>query len=136
MILPLIMVKIEKSHVDTHPAKIALVSMVRKITNLITQLDFIQQEPVSDVVTTAEYKMYFISDENEKISNEQLYQADRKDADPNKRVFRCQFNFKNKKYKGEKQYWLVTVDNKSGVELFRHQVIMDIAFADDFGFNF
>ena len=135
MILPLITVKTEKGHVDTHPAKIALVSMVRKITNLITQLDFIQQEPVSDVVTSAEYKMYFISDENEKISNEQLYQADRKDVDPNKRVFCFRFNFKNKKYDGEKQYWLVAVDNKSGVELFRHQVIMDIAFADDFGFD-
>ena len=135
IILPLIMVKTEKGHVDTHPAKIALVSMVRKITNLITQLDFIQQEPVSDIVTSAEYKMYFISDYNEKISNEQLYQADRKDADPNKRVFRCRFNFKNKKYDGEKQYWLVAVDNKSGAELFRHQVIMDIAFADDFGFS-
>ena len=135
IILPLILVKAEKGHIDTHPAKIALVSMVRKITNLITHLDFIQQEPVSDIVTFAEYNIYFISDENEKISNVQLYQADRKDTDPNKRVFRCRFNFKNIKYDGEKQYWLVAIDNKSGVELFRHQVIMDIAFADDYGFN-
>jgi len=135
MIIPLIRIKTEKSHVDTQPVRIALVSMVQKITNLITQLDFIQQEPVSDVVTSAEYKLYFISEENEKISNEQIYIADKKDNDPNKRMFSQRFNFKNKKYNASTKYWLVAVNSKSGVELFRHQVIMDIAFSDDFGFD-
>ena len=135
MILPVITIKTEKGHVDTNPAKIALVSMVQKITNLITQLDFIQQEPVSDVVKPAEYKLYFISEENEKISNEHLYKADKKDSDPNKRMFRLRFNFKNKKYDTAKKYWLVATNTETGVDLFRHQVIMDIAFADDFGFD-
>ena len=135
MILPLIFVKTEKRHVDTHPAKIALVSMVQKVTNLITQLDFIQQEPVCDIVKSAEYKLYFISDENEKISNEQIYMADKKDSDPNKRMFRLRFNFKNRKYDSTKQHWLIAVDAKNGSEVFRHQVVMDIAFADDFGFD-
>jgi uncharacterized protein (TIGR02687 family) len=135
MIVPLITIKTEKGHVDTHPAKIAQVSMVQKITNLITQLDFIQQESVCDVVKPAEYKLYFISEENEKISNEHLYKADKKDSDPNKRMFRLRFNFKNKKYDRTKKYWLVAVNTESGVELFRHQIIMDIAFADDFGFD-
>jgi len=135
MILPLITIKTEKGHVETHPAKIALVSMVQKITNLITQLDFIQQEPVCDVVKPAEYKLYFESEENEKISNEHIYKADKKDSDPNKRMFRLRFNFKNKKYNTTKKYWLVAVNTATGVCLFRHQVIMDIAFADDFGFD-
>lgn len=135
MILPVIVVKTEKRHVETRPAKIALVSMVKKITNLITQLDFIQQEPVSDVITAAGYKLYFISEDNERISNEQLYQADKKDADPNKRMFRLKFNFKNKKYNSTKRYWLVCVNTGSNVDLFRHQVIMDIAFADGIGFD-
>ena len=135
MIIPLIKIKTEKSHVDTQPVKIALVSMVQKITNLITQLDFIQQEPVSDVVTPAEYKLYFISEENEKISTEHTYTADKKDSDPNKRMFRQRFNFKNRKYTSSNKYWLVAVNTKSGIELFRHPVIMDIAFADDFGFD-
>lgn len=135
MLLPVIAVKTEKRHVETRPTKIALVSMVRKITNLITQLDFIQQESVSDVITAAGYKLYFISEDDDRISNEQLYQADKKDADPNKRMFRLKFNFKNKKYDSTKRYWLVCVNTGSNVDLFRHQVIMDIAFADGFGFD-
>ena len=135
MILPLISVKMEKGHVDTYPAKIALVSMIQKITNMFTQLEFIQQEPVSYVVKAASYKLYFLSEDNEKISNEQLYQADKKDSNPSKRMFRLRFNFKNKKYDRSKQYWLVAVDAGNGMELFRHQVVMDIAFSDDIGFD-
>jgi hypothetical protein len=135
MILPLVTVKVERGHVETRPARIALVSMVQKITNLITQLDFIQQEPVSDVVKAAYYKIYFLSGDNEKISNECVYHADRKDTEPEKRIFRQRFILKNKKYDSSKKYWLVAVDGQSGVELFRHDVIMDIAFADDFGFD-
>ena len=50
----------ERGHMDTRNAGIALVSMVRKITNKITILDFIQSEPVSDVVKPATYRLFFI----------------------------------------------------------------------------
>ncbi|MDR2571131.1 MAG: BREX-1 system phosphatase PglZ type A [Oscillospiraceae bacterium] len=136
MIIPLISVKTEKGHVDTQPAVITLVSMVRKITNLITRLDFIQSEPVNDIVKEADYKLYFISESGEKISDEQIYHANSKDTDPNKRMFSLKFNFKNISYEIVKHYYLVAVNSKTGVELFRHQVIMDIAFADGVGFGF
>ena len=134
MILPLITIKTKRGHVDTHPVKIALKSMVSKITNLFIKLEFFQQEPVCDIAKPAEFKLYFLSEQNEKISNEHQYLADKQDSDPNKRIFSLQFDFKNKKYDPAKKYWLVAVNTESGVELFRHQVIMDIAFADDFGF--
>jgi len=136
VIIPLITVKTEKGHVDTKKVEIALVSMVRKITNLIVPLDFIQKEPVCDVVTAAKYRIYFVSDDGEKITNEQIYEADRKDEDPSKRMFRLKFNFKNKKYDSKADYWLVAEQEKSKVVLFRHQVIVDIAFADGNGFGF
>ncbi len=100
MIIPVIDVKVEKGHADTRPAQIVLVSMVQKITNLISSLDFIQSEPVSDVVKETSYKVFFISEDNEKISNECIYIADKKDNDPSKRIFRLIFNFKNKQYDG------------------------------------
>jgi uncharacterized protein (TIGR02687 family) len=144
MILPLIAVKTERGHIDTSPVKIALVSIVQKITNLITQLDFIHQEPVDDLLKPAEYKLYFLSEQDGKISNENFYRADKKDKDPNKRMFRLRFTFKNKKYNPTNKYWLVAErimdeknadkDKKTTVELFRRQIIIDIAFADDFGF--
>ena len=43
------------------------------------------------------------------------------------------FNFKNKSYDKSKQYYLVVYDANTEIEAFRHPVIMDLAFADDFG---
>ena len=135
MLVPVIEVKTEKGQVETQPAQIMLVSMVQKITNLIASLDFIQSEPVSDVVKVTSYRIYFASEDNEKISNECIHVADNKEADPQRRIFRLRFNFKNKQYDKTKQYYLVAYDEKNDLEVLRHGVVMDIAFANDFGFN-
>jgi len=136
MLVPVLDIKMERGHMETRPVQIALVSIVQKITNLITTMDFIQTDAVSDTVKKTTYKMYFVSEDNEKISNENIYIADSRDADPQKRIFRMRFTFKNKKYDKNKQYYLVVYDDATGIEAFRHPVIMDLAFADDFGFNF
>ena len=70
----------------------------------------------------------------EKISNENIYVADKRDGDVQKRLFRMRFTFKNKKYDKSKKYYLVAYDESNDVEVFRHEVIMDVAFANDFGF--
>jgi hypothetical protein len=116
--------------------QIALVSMVQKITNLITTLEFIQSEAVSDTVKATNYKIFFMSEDNEKISNENIYVADKRDEDSQKRIFRMRFTFKNKKYDKSKHYYLTVFDEATGLECWRHPVIMDLAFADDFGFGF
>ena len=136
MLVPVLDIKMERGHMETRPAQIALVSIVQKITNLITTMDFIQTDAISDTVKKTTYKMYFVSEDNEKISNENIYIADSRDTDPQKRIFRMRFTFKNKKYDKNKQYYLVVYDDATGIETFRHPVIMDLAFADDFGFNF
>ena len=136
MLLPLLMVKTDKSQVKYDTAKIALVSLTSKITNLITSLDFVQTDAVSSVVKETTYRIYFVDDNGEKISNEHLYVADKKDGDTVKRVFRLRFSFKNKKYSKEQKYYLVVYDDNSSLEVLRHEIVMDIAFADDFGFGF
>ena len=135
MLVPVLEIKMERGHMETRPVQIALVSIVQKITNLITTMDFIQSDAVSDTVKKTIYKMYFISEDNEKISNENTYIADSRDPDPQKRIFRERFTFKNKKYDKDRQYYLVVYDDATDIEAFRHPVIMDLAFADDFGFN-
>ena len=135
MLVPVLDIKMDKGAARTRPVQIMLVSLVQKITNLITSLDFIQSEPVSDVVKKADYKLYFISDNNEKISNENIYIADKRDEDVQKRLFRMRFTFKNKKYDKNRKYYLVAYDESNDVEVFRHEVIMDLAFSDNFGFD-
>lgn len=134
MIVPVIDIKMDKGAVETRTVQIMLVSLIQKITNLITTMDFIQSEPVSDVVKGTKYKMFFLSEDNEKISNENIYVADKRDEDVQKRLFRMRFTFKNKKYDKNKKYYLVAYDESNDVEAFRHEVIMDVAFANDFGF--
>ena len=126
----------ERYAVETQYVQVLLVTMVHKITNLITSMDFIQSEAVSDVVKAANYRIYFISEDNEKISNENTYVADSREESAQKRIFRLRFTFKNKKYDKDKQYYLVVYDEETGIEKWRHPVIMDLAFADDFGFGF
>lgn len=134
MIVPVIDIKMDKGAVETRTVQIMLVSLIQKITNLITTLDFIQSEPVSDVVKGTKYKLFFLSEDNEKISNENIYTADKRDEDVQKRLFRMRFTFKNKKYDKGMKYYLVAYDESNDVEVFRHEVIMDVAFANDFGF--
>jgi uncharacterized protein (TIGR02687 family) len=136
MLVPVIEIKMDRGYMKTSTAKIALVSMVQKITNLITTLEFIQSDAVSDTVKATNYKIFFMSEDNEKISNENIYVADKRDEDPQKRIFRMRFTFKNKRYDKSKQYYLVVFDEATGLECWRHPVIMDLAFADDFGFGF
>lgn len=136
MIIPVIDVKTEKGHKDTTFAQLTLVSLTNKITNLITSLDFLQKEPVSDVVKETKYRVFFISDAGEKISSEHVVTADRKDKDATKRMFRLRFTFKNKKYEKSRKYYLVIHDDKNDLEILRHEIVMDLAFADDFGFGF
>ena len=136
MLVPVLEFKMERGHMETKNAEIALVSIVHKITNLITSMDFIQSDAVSDTVKAAKYRIFFLSEDNEKISNENSYVADSREENAQKRIFRMRFTFKNKKYDKEKQYYLVVYDEESGLEQWRQPVIMDIAFADDFGFGF
>ncbi len=84
----------------------------------------------------AAYKMFFISEDNERISNENSYIADSREPDAQKRIFRMKFQFKDKKYDRDKRYYLVVYDDNSGLEVFRHPILMDLAFTDDFGFGF
>ncbi|MBE6111693.1 MAG: BREX-1 system phosphatase PglZ type A [Peptococcaceae bacterium] len=136
VILPLIEVKTERGHKETTTVKIDLVSIVSKVHSLSIKLDFVQKEPISDVVKETTYRVYFVDEAGEKISSEHLYVADKKDSDTAKRIFRVKFALKNQKYYPSKRYYLVAYDEFTGMETLRHEVMIDIPFADDFGFGF
>ena len=133
--MPLLNVKTERGKKDVSGVKVVLTSLSRKITNLITYLDFIQTVNISDTVTPSRLSVYFETESGERITDEQLIIADKKNAAPEKRQFHEKFTFKNRKYQKSDKYYLVMMDMESGVEAQRHEFIIDIAFADDFGFG-
>ena len=136
MIVPVIEVRTERGKVSVTNASITPVSIIHKITNLSTNIDFLQSEAVSDTVKATSYRVFFADQNGNRISNEHIYQADKKEEEAAKRVFKLKFTFKNQSYDKAKKYYLIIVDEKTGRETFRKEVIMDLAFADDFGFGF
>ncbi len=134
MIIPLIDVKTEKGHCETTNAKIEYISLISKITNLTTSLEFMQKEPVSDVVKETRYRVFFIDDSGNKVSSECIFNADKKDNDASNRKFKLRFTFKNMKYDIHSKYYLVAYDEATNLEIMREEMMIDIIFADDFGF--
>ena len=49
-------------------------------------------------------------------------------------MFKLRFNLKNKTYSKLQKYYLVAVDENNGMELMRTDIMIDIAFAGNFGF--
>lgn len=45
------------------------------------------------------------------------------------------FTFKNKKYDKNRKYYLLAYDESNDVEVLRYEVLMDLAYTDDFGFG-
>lgn len=116
-------------------ARISLVSILNKITNLITTLEFIQSEPVGDGVNEAQYRIFFIDAEGNKISSENVLVADKKDADAQKRITRLKFRFKDMQYNPNAKYYLVIYDEENEyTTVMKQEVRIDMAFASDFGF--
>lgn len=135
IIVPLLKVKTERGKKEVSTVKVVMTSLTRKITNLITYLDFIQTEAISDTVLPARVSLYFESTSGERISNEVLLVANHKTAAPEKRQFHEKFTFKHRKYTKSETYYLVMMDTETGVALERNAFVLDIAFADDFGFG-
>lgn len=135
MIIPVIEVRTERSKVETVNASIDLVSLTNKITNLNVRLDFLQRDVVSDTVKETTYRVFFMDEDDNKISNEAIYHADSRETEAAKRIFTLRFTFKNQTYSKTKKHYLVAVDDKTGLETLRREVIMDIAFAGNYGFS-
>lgn len=134
MLIPLIDVRTEKGYKETTNAVISLVSISNKITNLMFSLDFIQNEPIGSVVKAATYRICFINADGEKISNEIIHTADNKSAEASNRIFKLRFNLRNRPYSRSEKYYLLIIDDKNDLEVLRQEMMIDIAFADDFGF--
>ena len=76
--------------------------------------------------------MFEVLKNNGEISNEVSHFADSRETGANKRIFRMKFQFKDRRYDKDKRYYLVVLDENTGEEIFRHSVIMDLGFADEF----
>ena len=110
-----------------------LLSESRKVSNLLFSLDFFQRQPVGDKVQPCAYTIYMTDDEGVPVSDRQTVIADRTSLNASERVFRVRFNLKAGAYDSKKIYRLVIANDTDVPEEVEFHI--DIAFADDFGFD-
>ena len=122
-----------KKYVEVSNAELKLLSESRKVSNLLFSLDFFQRQPIGDKVQPCAYSVYMTDDEGVVISDRQTIIADRTSANASERVFRVRFNLKAGAYDKNKIYRLIIANDTDVPEEIEFHI--DIAFADDFGFD-
>lgn len=139
MLIPVLRVRTKRGAQPTENATLTLISGRNRITNLITYLEFLQPQPVSDIVKPTVYKVWFEDEASEKLSGEVMIHASSSEQQAEMRIMKVRFTLKNRRYFKNKKYYLVLQDDGSNVRIEphreRHEFVIDIAFADDFGFN-
>ena len=135
MLIPVIELTTNTRAVAYDYVNLILTSVNRKVTNLITYLDFIQTEKVTDTMKARSLVAYFTAEDGEKISFDVPIVANSREDAPEKRTFHEKFTLKSREYKYGDKYYLVLADAKDEKNILQqYEFMIDIAFVDDFGF--
>jgi uncharacterized protein (TIGR02687 family) len=122
-----------KKFIEVQNPGLSLISESHKVSNLMFSLDFLQKQPVGDKVQPCNYTMHFADDVGAPVSDFQTVIADRTSNNASDRVFRVRFTLKQMQYNKNKLYRLVITNDTDAPE--EVEFCIDIAFADDFGFD-
>jgi uncharacterized protein (TIGR02687 family) len=137
IMIPVIKYKnIRKEEFKSSKVEVKLTNISRKITNRITYLEFFQSSKVEDKKIPITLKLYFVDEEGNRISNENIIIADSRSSKPEDRTFREKFTLKDQTYDKSKKYYLIMEDENETVEKIydRAPFIIDLAITNDFGF--
>jgi hypothetical protein len=96
-------------------------------------LDFLQKQSVGEKVQPCNYSLHFTDEEGVPVSDFQTVIANKTSNNASDRVFRVRFTLKQMQYNRNKIYHLVIANDTDAPE--EIEFCIDIAFADDFGFN-
>ena len=137
MVVPVIIYKGirsgSKHFVEVKNPGLSLISESRKISNLIFSLDFLQKQPIGEKVQASSYSLVFTDEVGIPVSDTQTVIADKANENASERVFRTKFTLKPMQFNKNKIYRLVI---SNGTEIPEEiEFIIDIVFADDFGFD-
>ena len=122
-----------REYVEVQNPGLSLISESRKVSNLMFSLDFLQKQPIGDKIQPCNYHLCFTDDEGVPVSDFQTVIANRRRINASDRVFRVRFTLKQMQYNRNKIYRLVIANDTDVPE--EIEFFIDIALADDFGFD-
>ncbi|KPU27971.1 hypothetical protein TR13x_01070 [Caloranaerobacter sp. TR13] len=137
IVIPVIKFKnIRKNEFKSTKVEVKLTNISRKITNRITYLEFFQTEKVEDKKIPIRLKLYFVDEEGNRISNENIIIADSRSSKPEDRTYREKFTLKDQPYDKSKKYYLILEDEDETVDKIYEKIpfIIDLAIINDFDF--
>ena len=139
IVIPVIKFKNDRSDSERNESKkvdVKLTNISRKITNSIFYLEFFQTEKIAEKVLPRRLSLYFLDQEGNKISNENIIIADSSSDRAEERSYKEKFTLKTSEYKKDIDYYLVLEDEEESVEKIYEKVPFKISLAitNDFGF--
>lgn len=139
IVIPVIKFKNDRSDSERNESRkvdVKLTNISRKITNSIFYLEFFQTEVIEGKVLPRRLSLYFIDQEGNKISNENIIIADSNSTRPEDRTYREKFTLKNRDYKKDEDYYLILEDEEESVERIYEKVPFKISLAITNDFDF
>ena len=133
-IIPLLEVKATKDSNARPKVDLQLISTNNKITNYDVMLTFFQKENISQDVKPRQVSIYFVDEDNNKISSDAIIFADKNSDSAEDREFKEKFRLLQKQYEKSKNYYLIIRDLDDEIEIERIPFTIDMAFQDGFDF--
>lgn len=133
MLVPLLEVKTTSSRSAAHDVELELFSMSRQITSLTVPLTVRQSAAISSTVIPAEFKLYFINEQDQQISGQTMVNANSRSASVTDRMQNVQVVLADHAYDKQQTYYLV-MENMNNGEKTETPFTMDIADLNDFDF--
>lgn len=134
IIVPVIDFKSTRTSDDSKKVGITYSGLSTKITNAITYLEFLQDNNIDENNKPCRYLLHFEDEDGVRISDECTIIANYENTEVKDRFFREKFVFKNKAYDNNKPYYLVIIDEETGIEHTRIKFYIDIAIVNNFDF--
>jgi uncharacterized protein (TIGR02687 family) len=133
VMIPLVKYKSGKNIAKAELARkvsLSLTSITRKVTSVITHLNFFQNEPVEDKLLPLRVKVFFEDENGGRISNENIIIAESTSQNREERAYKEKFTLRNIAYDKSKSYYLVIKDDEETIEreIERIPFIIDLVF--------
>ncbi len=134
IIIPVIDFKSTRTTEESKKVGITYSGLSTKITNAITYLEFLQDSNVDENNKPCRYLLHFEDKEGNRISDECTIIANYENTEVKDRFFREKFVFKNIKYDKNEPYYLVIIDEETGIIKDKIKFYIDIVIANNFDF--
>lgn len=134
IIIPVIDFKSTRTTEESKKVGITYSGLSTKITNAITYLEFLQDLNVDENNKPCRYLLHFEDKDGNRISDECTIIANYENTEVKDRFFREKFVFKNIKYDRNEPYYLLIIDEETGIVKEKIKFYIDIAIVNNFAY--